>query len=1344
MSIKSIMKITFIYSYPWSTILYLRNKVNILRVIFLLFFSVVTLSHYVMAQDSSSYYSYALGVSEGLSSSIAFNIVKTDNGFVWIATKQGIDMYNGISFKHYNLFRNDLRTIFDGHTISIYRGSEGTLWAFTDSGNIYYYDIRSDSFELFIKAADYVNNCLLNSLLQINNQLYLGLTHGIVCIDIPKKKISHSALPHAWINTLIPYKDHRLLAGTQTGIYVLDFNLHVVKQYVSTSKIDVQTLFLEHAKDEIWIGSNGQGAWRLKGDRVTPVGSPALSAFTVRAIKRLDEHHLLLGSDGSGVFCMDINESVPTLFAADIPGHDLQLSSSSVYDIMVDSGNIWVTTYQGGVTLLRKNNEVRWLEKKDRKLNSENFALGICEDADRRIWVAFNNSIGCYDYTTNNFKSYLNRVASFLTLDMDNERYLWCGGYNSGIYRLNTKTGKVEHYPSLDGNLENDHVYSIFKDQEGDIWLGGLNFRLTRIAVNKDGTFHVRQHYNIKQVRTLCSISKDSLVIGTTSGFYILNTKNEKMASYLQKYEYTNWRGTNFINCMACGENNELWVGTAGGGLLCYNLKSNELTAYTTQEGLPSNYMASMQMDRQGRLWVSTETCGIFVFDSRKKKFMAGMKRNEGLLFNDFISNSSYRLSDGKLAFGGYNGVIVFQAASVLPQSQCKGICFINLTVLKDKVTLTTHPNILETPLNQMEKMKLPYNSGTFTLNVSTNNLYNQSSYQLYYRLKGYETEWRPLNQQHEIMYANLSPGKYTLQIRNSDKGLPDYVERNVLVVVEQTIWLRWYAFVGYIVMIFSLIYWGLVTYKSRMNNKFSDEKIRFFTNVAHDIRNPLSLVSAPLEKLSKLVDKSELEKKYLLNTTMKSIRHLQGMIDQLMDFNKFGMSEGLVHREAVNLKVQLSIIKDAYLPLTEAKGLSLKVEYPSENYYLYTDETLFHRIMDNLLSNALKYTPEGSVEIIVSIKGKYAQIEVKDTGIGISPDSGDKLFKHFIRGENAINEKIAGYGIGLFFTYRLAKLLNGKLSFKSKLNLGTSFYLALPLAKGKNVPSSLSHGEMAQEAEGVLAPKSTHSIHKETILLVDDNEDLRRFLSYALSEYYNVIAATAAEEALQKVQSYSVDLIISDMKLPGMDGNELCRHLKKQLETSHIPIILLTANADKETMNDGLASGMDDYVTKPFDLGILLLKIQNIFHVRKKLRAYYLSRIQLKSVEQESLYDEEAKSKAINKENMDDLFLSKLTNLITENLSNSDFTVKNICEEMAMSRTLLYEKIRKLLGMAPNDLIRDIRMKQAKAWLEKGDCSVASVAFRCGYPDARYFSTGFKNYYGVSPSTIIPKNHKM
>lgn len=1301
----------------------------------LFLYTLVMSTFHVTAENSNSYTSYILGTTEGLSSQIAFNIVKADDGFVWIANTQGVDMYNGISFKHYNLFPNDIRTVHDGQKISLYRGSEGKLWAFTDSGHIYYYNLNSDSFELFMRLADQVPYCLLNSLLQVGDKLYLGINNGIKCINISQKELLHSELSDTPVNILIPYKNSMLLAGTQKGVYILDSNQHIIEHFTSTSTIDVQELYWEQSKDEIWIGSNGQGAWRMSEKRLSQINLPQFSSATIRAIRQLDKQHLLLGSDGMGIFCINIDETMPELFATDISLRNPQLPSSSVYDIMVDNDNIWVATYRGGITLLRKNNAIHQLENKNREVNNENIVNGICEDREGKIWVAFNSSIGCFDLETNNFKSYLNRASGFLTLNIDDNGYLWCGGYNSGVHRMNIKTGVVEHYKSMDGNLENDHVYTIYKDETGDIWIGGLNFRLTRISVDGNG-FHIKQHYDIKQVRTLCSMSKDSLLVGTSAGFHILNTKNGKIDSYLQSFENMDWVGSNFINCMAYNNDSELWFGTAGGGLLYYNLKTNQIIPYTTQDGLPSNYIAGMQLDNQNQLWISTETCGIFVFNCQEKKFVAGIKRYEGLFFNDFLPNSSCRLSDGQLVFGGYNGAIVLQPEMTLPQSKSPSICFTDLTIQKEKITYSTHPTVLQTSLNQMTKMTLPFNFKTFALDVCTSNLYNQSSYQLYYRLEGYETEWKSLGQQHKIMYADLPPGKYTLQIRNSNSTLPDYAQREVTIVVEQTFWLQWYTFIGYIMILLCLTYWALVTYKNYMNNKLSKEKIHFFTNVAHDIRTPLSLVAAPLESLNKLIDKSDQEKYYLLNTAMKSVQHMQNMVNQLLDFNKLGMSEELLHWSIIDLKVELSIINDVYLPLAEAKGLSFNIHYPAKECYIYSDEALFHRILDNLLSNALKYTSKGSVDVIASIKGKNIQIEVKDTGIGISHKSGGRLFHQFFRGENAINEKIAGYGIGLFFTHKLVRLLKGKLSFKSKLNSGTSFYLCLPMAEAKS-----SYAPATQEATNTPAPNNRHSIHKENILLIEDNSELRQYLAYALAKFYNVSTASSAEEALQKLSSLTTELIISDIILPGMSGIELCKHLKQQIEMSHIPIILLTGSADKEIINKGLAAGADGYMTKPFELDILLLKIQNIFHARKKLHAYYLSKIQIESTKKPNTPEDSAKESMINQSSVDDVFLQKLTKLIIENLSNSEFAVKDICNEMAMSRTLLYEKIRKLLGMAPNDLIRDIRMKQAKAWLEEGNCSVTSIAFKCGYPDARYFSTAFKNFFGVSPSTLIPKN---
>ncbi len=1282
-----------------------------------------------VSQDLISYYyPYTFSTSDGLSSNTTYAIAKWGGNFIWVATKQGIDMYNGNSFKHYSLFDDNIRSKYDGQHISVCSSSKDKLWAFTDSGQIYFYDENADNFRLFISLPEKYPGCYLNSIFQYEDKLYLALNGRVECIDIKNRQTIFSSLSEHKIQCLLPYKDY-LLAGTDHGIYTIGKTTISSEPIKGTRQLDIQTLYADSIGNRIYIGCNGRGLWIMENGNVRQMDG-SLKTTTIRAIRSIDGKNILIGSDGMGVFRISRKDNIPELLATDtgMPGI-LPLHTSGIYDILVDNKNIWIASYRGGLTLLRRNSGLHLIKNENSEVMSDNFAHSICEGDKGDIWIAFNAAIGNYNPSDHSFNTYLNKKSGFLAVEIDNSGYLWCGGYNSGIYRIDTQTGEYEFFPSLSGNKENDCVMTIYKDFGGDIWIGGLNFGLTQVRV-RGSRFTTRQ-YDLKQVNALTAISKDSLLAGTTSGFRIIDKRDGNITTYLEDSSISKWTGTTVINCIEYDKRNrQIWLGTEGGGLLCYNLPDNSVIPFTTKEGLPSNYIMGMCADREGFLWITTEDAGLFIFDMQHKKIISSIINYNGLFFNEFFPNSACRLSNGNIIFGGYQGVIVLSPSSVRHKPASHRIHFTTLKIGPEKISTDSHPDILPAPLDKTNKITLPYNNRTFTLSVCTDDLYNQTSCPIYYRLTGYNEEWTALGKQYSISYSNLPPGKYTLQIKEDNSESNAGITRDLKIEVEQKLWFRWYFLLLYICIAGGLVYWGFITYKSRMEEVQSKEKIRFFINVAHDIRTPLTLIASPLNKMEQLMKGNssvENEERYLLNTAKSNVDHLLGTINQLMDFDKLNSSATALHRKPVNLQDLVKQSEISYANTAKEKGLAFHVNIHPGDYYVYADPVMLNRILDNLLSNALKYTREGEIRIDLRTNGKKAVVEIHDTGIGISPASAKKIFRQYHRGDNAVNQRISGSGIGLFFTNEITKQMGGKLSFTSKLGAGSTFFLQLPLIQA---PLTDFLTNATPESKEPLQLKQ-HSTHKENILIVEDNAEFRQYLVHILSEQYNTFEATSANQALQILPGQNFDLIISDILMPGINGNEFCKYVKTHIETSHIPVILITASTDKHVMTDGLNWGADDYITKPLDMDILVLKIHNLFNNRKKLHAYYLSKMQLKREEEKPLKNTPEQN------SLDDAFLRKVSQIITDNLSNADFSVNDLCGKMAMSRTLLYEKIHKLLGMAPNDLIRNIRMKQARVWLEESDESVTDIAFKCGYQDVRYFSTAFKKHFGISPSKI-------
>ena len=1268
----------------------------------------------VSADTVSSYSSYSINVEEGLSSNIVYSILKWKDNNIWMATRQGIDKYDGFSFKHYSIFSNDLRLVGNGAKISISYDGLDQLWAYTDGGQIYFYDIEKDDFQQFLSLSDIGVYSTLNSLTQIGPKLYACTTDGIVCLDGSSGDLISMGARGEDIKSIRKLSSGQLIAGGSGCLYVLEEDLKSSKSIDAARDLKIEFIFIDNEFGQVILGCYGNGIWKYDHGAVSRIGT-GLDNAVVRCITKFGNDGYLIGCDGGGVYKADTDWKGIDLFASDIvPPGTLSLKTSSVYSILVDDGNVWVACYRGGVTLFRKDADFILIRDEDEKVASENFVHGACGDAEGNLWIAFNSHIGRYDSSSRIIRKYIDNHG-FLAVSIDDHGDVWCGGYNTGLYRINAKTGNGTMLPSLSGNAAKDCVSIIAKDPDGNIWVGGLNFNLTRINCS-DGLFNTRQ-YDISKVFSIVPISLDTLLIGSSFGLSILDQKTGVITTP-DFSESLNWKGTMLTNSIAYSEETgDVWIGTDGGGLMRYNLHDRSATPFTTRDGLPSNYIMGVEIDGNQRLWVSTENSGIFVFDTREGKVATSVKKNEGLFFNEFFPGSSSVLPNGDIIFGGNGGAIIIPAQTKLGKVEIGNVTVTNLMVGVKNIPFT----------NKLDHITLPFKDRSFALSISTDNLYNQHSVQLSWRLLGYSKEWQVVSADRTIKVNNLPPGKYTLEIIGEQIGDEAIACRSIQILSEQTIWLRWYFILLYIMSAALIVFWVFSLARHRLEKQQFEEKIKFFANVAHDVKNPLMLISAPLSKLVKIQsgNNADEEQLRLVATANNNVKKLENLVSQLMDFEKLSSGKVKLDTQVIDLGKFVEMIKYDYQLLAEEKSLNFQVSTLPQRYYVSTDTAMLGRVLDNLLSNAIKYTMEGSVTLAVYSNGDHAVIEVSDTGIGMSQSTARKLFRSCFRGDNAVAHQVPGNGFGLFFINTIVKIIGGSLSFKSKLNEGSSFYLSLPLCP--------SPAEEKKELEAASSRKSAgFSSNRETILFVDDNNDLREFLSHSLSGSYNVVQAADAEAALEILGKNSVDLIISDLIMPGMHGDMLCKHIKSHLETSHIPVILFTAVTDKEAMATGLSVGADDYITKPVDLDILSLKIRNIFLSRQKLQSYFLSTMSISPSKEDPHID----SKQFHSD-LDNTLLQRILKAVQENLSNSEFAVNDLCREVAVSRTLLYEKTRKLLGLAPNDLIREMRMKQAKHLLEDGNISVTDVAYQCGFSDVRYFSTVFKKYYGISPSNV-------
>lgn len=817
---------------------------------------------------------------------------------------------------------------------------------------------------------------------------------------------------------------------------------------------------------------------------------------------------------------------------------------------------------------------------------------------------------------------------------------------------------------------------------------------------------------------------------------------------------------------MVYQNSSHVWIGTDGGGLYDYDLTTNKFRNYTTQESLPSNAVYGLIKGKNGKLWLSTDKGLAFIYQGKvvNLNFFKGLER-------EYNRMSVACTSDGRMLFGSNDGVVALASMFAKGLNYAAPLRIHRVEV--EGVERTDQWNETLFEMLQEGTLQLHHHENTLIVSFESINYQYQHDIQYQYYLEGYDRNWSKPSSYQLARFVNLPSGSYVLHVkaicRSNGRELG---ETSLKISIAQPWWNTWWAWIVYLCILTAILYFAWQYYKERLQRRYYDEKINFFVNTAHNIRTPLSLVLAPLVDLSKDSHLSE-KSRVFLDMAQRNGNKLLKMVTELLDFQKVEQSAELVRLQDVELPMFLRLQVEKFIVAAQEKHIHLSLE-ACPQHLVHTDVKMMDLILENLLSNAIKYTPEGGkVTLSASIEGKTAQILVSDTGIGIPKAEIKNIFKSFFRASNAVNSQEMGSGLGLMLTRQLVEKLGGKLTFVSEEGKGTTFHVVLPL--GNSAASSTQPVEEAQNVETIFSNhqdvhdekmKSMASsddqnseVSKDTLLFVDDNEDLRQYICMTFSDTYRVVDVESGDAALKYLEEGGeCDIVVSDVMMPGMQGDVLCQRIKENKDTSWLPVILLTAKAGRNFMIEGLGLGADDYIAKPFDAAILASKIDSMLKNRRRLSQYYMERslalvrgeVSAKSNSSKQVMDLNAADEPIEtilasdeKEEQailnpqDQAFVEKATRFVLDNLSDTDFTIDRLCREMAMSRTLFYGKLKTLTGQGPQDFMRLIRLEQAAMFLKQGD-SVLDVSVKAGFVNVKYFSTVFKKHFGVSPSKYL------
>ncbi len=1186
---------------------------------------------------------------------------------------------------------------------------------------------------------------------------------------------------------------------------IIDKKKGKFRQYVhdenDTNSINHNNLYkvFEDSKGNIWIGGEtGFALLNKKTGRFTNYQIPKRTDNPkwVNAINDITESfngELLLRS-WEGFF--RFNPSTKKLLQyLDDPENPNGLSDNNVRDVLIDkNGQVWVVTHNVGVNRMDPfSNSFRRVQKNPTLNNSisSNYVSRIFGDSKGNLWV------GCYIggglnktkmnqhkvfdnfehfvFDANDPKSISGNAINALCEDQD--QIMWFGTFN-GLNRYDSNTKKFtryQHNPDDSTTISSNAVEAIFEDSDGTFWVGtrnGLN-----IMDKKTGIF--RRILNDEK-DSASILSADIRVIFEDSYGEIwfggknlerLNKKDTSFIHYFQDYIKVKDFQDIFIESISEDDSANLWIGNNKGGLLKYHRVDNTFTTITTNNGLPSNNIAALEIDDNGYIWIST-TQGISRIDPRDYS-IKNYDVEDGLVSKEFIDRSSYKDKDGWLYFGGRDGLNIFHPDSLKENTYI-------LPVYITSLHIGELQRYFEKPLFEMETIELAYDENNFSFDFVALNYINPKKNQFAYMLEGYDKEWIYVGNKRTANYTNMSPGEYTFRVKGSNNdGYWNEEGASLAVIIYPPIWKTWWAYGAYAFIFFGLLYlfrrYELNRLHLKQNleiNQVETEKLaeldveknKFFSNISHEFRTPLTLILGPLEKL--IVGNKNEKERDQLNLVKRNARRLQTLISQLLSLSKLESGKMKLKARPENIVKLTRLFLQSFDSMAEDRGIQLVFESDAEEHIIYVDTLKFEKVTNNLLSNAFKFTESGG-KIKVSIAplsppmsgdnargfpleggSRGVQIKLSDTGIGIHKEKLPHVFDRFYQVDEEQMKTNLGTGIGLALTKELIELHHGTITVDSEAEMGTTFTVVLPMGKehlsedeifeptrnGSEMEDDLLNDDYLFVQDAVSKTELKTEVPEDSslplLLIVEDNEDMRAYIKNYLIDSYNILEAANGKDGAEIAIEHLPDLIVSDLMMPFMNGNEMTNQLKNDERTSHIPIILLTAKSSTASKLEGLETGADEFLTKPFDADELLVRIKNLIEQRRKLRVLLSKHIG--DVSQTRIIKESA-GKAMSK--MDEQFLEKAKDVVDEQMADPDFGVELFAEKMAMSRIQLHRKLTSLTDNSAGDLIREIRLVKAVELLKQGELNVTQVSYEVGISSLSYFAKAFKEKYGVPPS---------
>lgn len=1338
-----------------------------------------------------------------LSSNLINAIYQDHNNMIWIATEDGLNRYDGVKLTVYRHEPGNEHSLAHNYVRTLFEDNEGHLIIGTYAG-LQLYDAGTDSFSPLAKmdTGEPFDSFITRILQRKNGEIWvtgnvlvrLHIKDGVATVEKLELPI-----PTELIESGIEDREGNFwITKVGDGIYKLTPD-NRVNHYADQGKITSIMLLCEDMQGHLYGGSLLYGFFRYDkaGDRFVHLSCGEAGELPITAIYPADLNTLYLCTDGKGVKIYNIQTS--TFSDYQFENNLIDSAKSKIHAMLKDNaGNYWFAVYQKGVIMVstESNGFKYWGSKSiSHDIIGSNSVVSLCMGSDDLMYVGTDND-GLYAIARGGKQQHhyspTGRPGSVPAIVMalyeDSEENLWIGSFGNGCGRLDRRTGR---YLPLAGEdeaarrLADSHVYAFAEDRDKRLWIATMGGGLYYYDLRSRKFCSDAQVNGQLFIDYICCLyyspGQNCLYAGTYNGLYRIDLNSPERETLLRLEAH-------IIHALCEDSYGNIWAGTSS-GLVCWNRQEDSFTTYTTADGLPNNAVYGVQSDGSDFLWLSTNR-GLSRFFLQTRRFVNYFV-NDGLQGNEFSKNATCHDREGRLWFGGINGVTYFLPQEIVMPDQ-KWHLRITDFYLHDRPvrthTTSDGQRIIDRPVFLADDFYLSYRDNSFSIEFAATEFNTAARLACLYDMAGEGWHELPVGT-NRVSFVGLSPGTYRFCVK-AKEYIAESDVRTITIHIASPWWATKGAKAGYALAGLLTLTLAFLSLRNRYHTRqqllehrhreeIDEARQQFFINISHEIRTPMSLIISPLQQLMKSDANEGRQKSYrIIRRNAERILHL---MNQLMDARKIEKKQMTLTFCEVELTGFIQDLCDTFAEMAVRKGITLTFHPEgAEELKLWMDMANFDKVILNLLSNAFKFTPEGGRVDISVCRGedsacqgplrRYVEITVADTGKGIAPEELERIFQRFYQAPGN-GSTYMGTGIGLHLTRSLVELHHGHIHAENNPDgaPGCRFIVRIPLGNGHLRPDELEQKpdcvtppaadqpqatgseeqavtpeqqqtaalpvvcpapEASPEAGGIPTATDINRRVKHYVLVVEDDEEIRDYLCRELKGSHNVAFCSNGKEALEAIFRKEPDLVISDVMMPEMDGFTLCRTLKQNPRLRHIPVILLTAKTRPEDNIEGLDTGADAYLTKPFNIEVLRRAASNLIESRKQLRSLYDGTMQG--------YEEKLEKPEI--QTPDDRLMERVIKVINSNLSNQKLTVEQIAAEVGLTRVHLNRKMKELAGMSPSDYIRHARLTQAAQLLSEGRHAISKVADLVGFCNMGHFSSAFKKMYGVTPKEYREK----